>query len=41
MIKILVVEDEPGKNDLVEALVQVNEPAYLKTVWIRIGTDMR
>jgi len=23
-----VVEDEPGKNDLVEALVQVNEPAY-------------
>jgi transcriptional regulator len=24
-----VIEDEPGKNDLVEALVQVNEPAYL------------
>src|SRR5258708_38345148 len=23
-----VVEDEPGKNDLVEALVKVNEPAY-------------
>jgi transcriptional regulator len=25
-----VVEDEPGKNSLVEALVQVNEPPYLE-----------